>query len=319
METGAGAQVKRTVLVTGASGFIGKRVTRALARSGWRVRAAARDPSSIPATAGIEPVAMPDLARPADWGALLAGATHVVHLAGIAHAPGVLPDALYARINAEAVGELAQAARGKVERFVFMSSVRAQAGLSAERPITEKDMPAPTDAYGRAKLEAERLLAASGAPFTALRPAVVYGKGVKGNIAALATLAKTPMPLPFAGLTNRRSLLALDNLVAAISFILDAEAAANETFLVADQEPISVADLVAAMREGLGRPPHLVKVPLGGVRRLMKSFGKEADWERISGEFVVDPSKLIGIGWRPSVSTHDGIVRMMRAENGAAI
>ncbi len=94
---------------------------------------------------------------------------------------------------------------------------------------------------------------------------MVYGRGVKGNIAALATLARTPMPLPFAGLDNRRSLLALDNLVSAISLVLGAKEAANETFLVADAEPISVAGLVAAMREGLGRPPHLVKVPLGGV------------------------------------------------------
>ena len=160
-------------------------------------------------------------------------------------------------------------------------------------------------------------MAGSGVPFTLLRPAVVYGKGVKGNIASLATLAKTPMPLPFAGLDNRRSLLALDNLVAAISLVLRAKEAANETFLVADAEPISVADLVAAMREGLGRPPHLVKVPLGGVKRLMKSFGKEAEWERISGNFVIDASKLMGIGWRPGIATKDGIARMMRPENGA--
>jgi len=150
-----------------------------------------------------------------------------------------------------------------------------------------------------------------------LRPAVVYGKGVKGNIASLATLAKTPMPLPFAGLGNRRSLLALENLVSAISLVLVSEQAANETFLVADAEPISVADLVAAMREGLGRPPHLVKVPLGAVKRLMKSFGREAEWERISGDFVIDASKLMEIGWRPAVATRDGIARMMRAENGA--
>ena len=208
--------------------------------------------------------------------------------------------------------------RGKVERFLFVSSVRAQAGLSADRAITEEDEPRPTDAYGRAKLEAERLLAESGVPFTVLRPAVVYGKGVKGNIAALATLARTPMPLPFAGLANRRSLLALDNLVAAISLALRAKEAENETFLVADAEPISVAGIVAAMREGLGRPPHLVNMPLGAVRRLMRTFGKEADWERIAGNFVVDASKLRGIGWQPAIETHDGIVSMMRAENGAA-
>lgn len=307
----------RRVLVTGATGFIGRRVTNTLAKEGWSVRAAARDPGAILVPTSIERVAMRDLAQPADWSKLLDGVTHVVHLAGIAHAPGSLPDALYTRINAEAPGELAQAARGKVERLVFVSSVRAQAGLSADHIITENDPPQPIDAYGRSKLEGERLIAASSVSFTALRPAVVYGKGVKGNIASLATLAKTPMPLPFAGFDNRRSLLALDNFVAAISLALASERAANETFLVADAEPISVADLVAAMREGLHRPPHLVKAPLGGVKRLMRSLGREAEWERISGNFVIDASKLMRIGWRPSVSTRDGIVKMMRAENGA--
>jgi len=308
--------VTRRVLVTGASGFIGKRLIAALAKQGFAVRAAARDPASIIAAGEFERVAMPDLARPADWSTLLAGATYVVHLAGIAHGPGTVPDDLYSRINAEAVGELAAQAKDKVERVVFISSVRAQAGLSAAAALTEQDAPAPTDAYGRSKLDAERLLAMSGVGYTVLRPAVVYGKGVKGNIAALATLAKTPMPLPFGSLDNRRSLLALDNLASAVSHVLETDAAANETFLVADAEPISVADLVGAMREGLGRAPHLVKIPGGAVKRMMKSFGKEADWERVSGEFVVDVSKLMKSGWRPSVETHAGIVSMMRAENG---
>jgi UDP-glucose 4-epimerase len=305
------------VLVTGASGFIGKRLIGALAKDGFKIRAAARDPSAIIAASDVERVALPDLTRPVDWSALLQGATHVVHLAGIAHAPGALPDEVYTRVNTEAVGELADAARGKIERFVFMSSVRAQAGLSADHVITEKDEPQPTDIYGRTKLAAERLVENSGGGFTVLRPAVIYGKGVKGNIASLATLAKTALPLPFAGLDNRRSLLALDNLISAVSFVLREGQTTNETYLVADAEPISVADLVAAMREGLGRPPHLVRVPEGAVRRILKSFGKEADWERVSGEFVISPAKLMGIGWRPTVATHEGIVRMMRAQNGA--
>jgi UDP-glucose 4-epimerase len=306
------------VLITGASGFIGKRLTAALSKQGLRIRAACRNPSNLIAASEVERVALPDLATPADWSRLLNGASQVVHLAGIAHAPGALPDDLYARINAEAVGELAEQACGKIERLVFLSSVRAQAGLSADHVITETDSPLPTDAYGRSKLEAERLVAESGVGFTVLRPAIVYGKGVKGNIAALATLARTPMPLPFGGLDNRRSLLAIENLISAISHVLSADQAANRTFLVADAEPISVADLVAAMRDGLGRPPHLMKVPAKAVQRLMQSFGREAEWERVSGNFVIDASKLMGTGWRPQVATRDGIVRMMRTENGAA-
>lgn len=306
------------ILITGASGFIGKALVTALSKQGYAVRAAARDPAGIIAASDVERVAIPDLVGSLDWSPLLAGVTHVVHLAGIAHAPGTLPDDVYMQINAEAVGTLAQQAKGRVARVVLMSSVRAQAGLSAEAPITEADTPEPTDTYGRSKLEAERLLTASGVDYTVLRPAVVYGKGVKGNIAALATIAKTPMPLPFGGLDNKRSLLALENLVSAVAHVLEAPQTAGETYLVADAEPISVADMVSAMREGLGRAPHLVRVPQGAVRRMMKSFGREADWERVTGQFVIDASKLMATGWQPTVETHAGIVRMMRAENGAS-
>lgn len=309
---------QRSVLVTGASGFIGKHVIRVLAKGGWVVRAAARDPAAIPAMPRVERVGLPDLSHPADWSPLVEGVSHVLHLAGIAHAPGTLPDAVYRRINTDAVGELARAARGKVERLVLMSSVRAQAGLAADHVITEKDVPRPTDVYGRSKLAAERLLAESGVGFTVLRPAVVYGHGVKGNIASLMTLAQTPMPLPFGGLDNRRSLLALENLASAIELVLASPRAEAETFLVADVEPISVAELVAAMREGLGRSPHLVRVPLAVVKRLMATFGKEAEWDRLSGSFVIDAAKLRRIGWRPRIRTPEGIVKMMRPVNGAA-
>lgn len=307
--------MSRKVLITGASGFIGRRLVGALAKEGWDVRAAGRDMNSIPSAQRIERAALPDLAKPVDWSPLLEGVTHAVHLAGLAHAPGMLPDEVYERINAAAVGEIATAARG-AERLVFLSSVRAQAGLSSDHVITEADTPQPTDIYGRSKLAAERLVEGSGTAFTILRPAVVYGPDVQGNIASLATLARTPIPLPFGGLDNRRSLLALENLISAISLALTSSQAAGETFLVADTEPISVADLVAAMREGLGRSPHLMKVPAGAVKRMMASFGKEADWERVSGSFVVDAAKLRGIGWQPSVATRDGIRRMMCASGG---
>lgn len=309
--------MSQRVLITGASGFIGKALVPALAQAGFTVRAAARDPSGVIAPGTVERVAMPDLAETADWAPLLEGVEHVVHLAGIAHAPGTFPDDVYTRVNAEAVGALAEQAKGKVARLVLMSSVRAQVGLSADAPITEADTPAPTDTYGQTKLRAEQLLADSGVAYTVLRPSVVYGKGVKGNIAALAAVAKTPMPLPFGGLDNARSLLAQENLVSAVAHVLKTPATEGETYLVADAAPISVADLVSAMREGLGKPPHLVKMPLGAVKRMMKSFGREADWERVSGHFAINPAKLMATGWQPEIETRAGIISMMRAESGA--
>jgi nucleoside-diphosphate-sugar epimerase len=302
------------ILVTGASGFIGQSLVPALAKRGFSVRAAARDPVRITQAPNIEPIAMPDLAYPANWSAALDDVSHVVHLAGIAHAPGRLPDDDYARINTEAVAELAGQAKGRIERFVLMSSVRAQAGLSSPTTITEMEPPAPTEIYGRTKLEAERRLAASGVDFTVLRPAVVYGPGVKGNIASLATIAKTPMPLPFGGLDNRRSLVSIENLIAAVAHVLRSQQTRNQTYLVADATPISVEGLVGAMREGLGRPPQLVKMPHGAIKRLMKSFGREADWERVCGTFEIDASKLMATGWKPEVASPDGIRQMMRAK-----
>jgi len=302
------------ILVTGATGFIGQSLVPALAKQGHFVRAAARDPSRIAAGPNVEPVAMPDLSKAADWSECLEDVSHIVHLAGIAHAPGTLPDDVYTQINTEAVADLAGQAKGQIERFILMSSVRAQAGLSAPNAITEDDPPEPTEIYGRSKLGAERRLAASSVGFTVLRPAVVYGPGVKGNIASLATIAKTPMPLPFGGLDNRRSLVSIENLNTAVAHVLRSEQTRNETYLVADAGPISVAGIVSAMREGLGRSPQLIKMPHAAIRRLMKSFGREADWERVCGAFEINPAKLMATGWRPTVETAEGIARMMRAE-----
>ena len=204
------------MLVTGASGFLGKHMVRALAANGWAVRAAARDPTAIPEAAGVERVALPDLARNADWAPLVDGAALSASRRHRACA-GHLPEDVYNRINRDVVGELADAARGRVERFVLMSTVRAQAGLAADHVITEADPPLATDVYG-SKLEAEQLLAESGVPFSVLRPAVVYGRGVKAISRASPRWRRHRCRC--SALDNRRSLLAIDNLASAIEFAL---------------------------------------------------------------------------------------------------
>jgi nucleoside-diphosphate-sugar epimerase len=298
------------VLVTGASGFIGSALVPALAMAGWRVRAASRNPKPVAAGSAIEPVVLPDLADSFDWAPLLQDVTHVVHLAGIAHASPSTAEDRFMKINGESVGALAEAAGER--RLIFLSSVRVLAGASADHTLQETDGPAPSDAFTRSKLAAERRLAESGTDWTVLRAAAVYGKGVKANLGALMMAARTSMPLPFGALDNRRSLLALDNLISAIRFVLGSDAASRESFLVADPEPIAMAEFVERMRESLGKSGNLVRIPERAIKRVLASFGREDDFERLSGNLVVDIGKLRGIGWTPPLTTAEGIRRMMR-------
>ena len=304
--------MSRRILVTGASGFIGKALISTLAREGIAVRATARDPGTIPALGGVERVAMTDLRDSADWGPLLDGVSHVVHLAGIAPT-GQFTEAEYQRVNADSVRELAQAASGKVERLVLLSSMAAVRGPVAKEIVRADDPPAPEDAYGRSKLAAEVALQESDVSWSVLRPPGVYGPGVKGRIATLATLARTHMPLPLGALQNRRSLVGTDNLVSAIEVLLTSEAADRQAFLAADDNPLSIAEMVTIMRTALGRAPGIVNVPAGAIRRMLRTIGKESEWERLTGSFIVDTSKLKGIGWSPKVETAEGLKQMMRA------
>ncbi len=182
------------VLVTGATGFIGRHLVAALAARGVAVRAGVRKGARGDFGPPVEDVAVPDLAAPADWTGLLKGVQGVVHLAGIAHATTAIESSVYERVNGAAAGELAAAAAG-VARFVLMSSIRAQSGPVSNKVLTENDNPEPTDAYGRSKLMAERLVLQAFPAATVLRPVLVYGPGVKGNMARLIKLAGVPIPV----------------------------------------------------------------------------------------------------------------------------
>lgn len=302
------------VLVTGAAGFIGRPLVAALAQAGYAVRAAARERRGLSFPPGIEVVALPDLTQPVDWHLLLRGIDAVVHLAAIAHVGRDVPDATYDRVNHLATADLARAAAtAGVSRFVFMSSTRAQAGAAADHPLTEADEPRPTDAYGRAKLAAEAAVRAAGAPHTILRPGLVYGPGAKGNLVSLMRLAALPLPLPFGAFSNKRSLLALDNLIAAVRFALEDARAVNQTFLVADPAAISVAELVAMLRAASGRAPWLVPVPRALLKTALGLIGRRAAFDRLAGTLVVDPSKLLAAGWQPVIDSKTAIHQMVQA------
>jgi len=306
---------KRRVLVTGASGFIGRPLVAALDGAGYAVRAAVRDRRGRSFPSGVEVTTLPDLAAPIDWSPLVAETDAVVHLAGIAHVGPDIPDAAYDRVNHLATTDLARAsATARVKHFVFMSSIRAQTGAMADQPLSEADIAAPIDAYGRSKLAAEAAVRASGMPCTILRPVLVYGPGAKGNLASLLRLAALPIPMPFGRLTNRRSMLALDNLIAAIRFALEDARAANETFIVSDPEALSVTETISILRAALGRDPALLAVPSGLLSMLLGLIGQRESFERLAGTLIAEPTKLLAAGWRPPVETKAALGRMARQE-----
>jgi nucleoside-diphosphate-sugar epimerase len=300
------------ILVTGASGFIGRALVEGLAGAGHTVRAAMRQPADV-FSRSVEVVAVSDLTRPVEWRALLKGMETVVHLAGIAHTGSGIAEDAYDRVNRLATAELAAAAKGVgIGHLVFVSSVRAQSGPSAAGTLHETDPPQPTDAYGRSKLAAEEAVRAAGVRHTILRPVLIYGPGVKGNLARLMAIARTPWPLPFGLCRNRRSLLARQNLIDAIHFSLQAQAARDQTYIVADPSPLTLAEIVGALRAGLGRSPGLLPVPPALMALAAKTMGRDEEWQRVGGGLVADPAKLLAAGWKPSIETKAGLAAMTR-------
>jgi UDP-glucose 4-epimerase len=300
------------VLVTGASGFIGSAVVAALARDGHKVRAAVRR-AQLSFPAGVEVAQHPDLSEPFDWRPLLAGIDQVVHLAGIAHSRGIDP-ARHDRVNRAATARLAAAAQAGVGHFVFVSSIRAQCGPAADHALTERDPPAPIDAYGASKLAAEEAVRASGVPFTILRPVALYGAGVKGYFALLARAAVSPLPLPVKDFSNRRSLLGIDNFISALTFVLSTPATIGETYVVADPGiPPRLADVIAAMRKARRRFMFILPMSTDYVQFPLRLFGRGDMWDRIGGNLRIDAGKLIAAGWRPAHDTLSGVAAMAQA------
>ncbi len=302
------------ILVTGASGFVGRAVVTAFAQSDRTIRAAVRRPPEPAFAAGVEVVQHPDLSQSFDWKPYLEGVDQVVHLAGIAHTGGVAPE-LYDRVNHRATAELAAAsAAAGVRHFVFVSSIRAQSGPSADHALTERDAPAPTDAYGRSKLAAEAAVRSSGVPFTILRPTLFYGPGVKGNFALLLRAALSRFPLPVKDFVNRRSLISLDNFISALDFVLSSPATIGETYVVADPGiPPRLSDLIATMRRAQGRRPLVLPLPTHYLETPLRLLGRDGTWERLGGNLRIDAGKLIAAGWQPLHDTRGGLAALVEA------
>lgn len=312
---------KPRILVTGASGFVGQHLVRRLSERGYLVRAAARQPVIFD-DPNVEGIALGDMSRSFAAEYVVRGVDAVIHAAGMAHARPGLPDAAYTAINVDATRQLARAARAaRVKRFVLMSSVRAQVGAVHDGIITEDTPANPTNAYGRSKIAAEaltaELLAGSNTQWTVLRPVLVYGEGVRGNMATLMRLAASPYPLPFAAMRGRRSLLSISNLIAAIEHVLRSDAARDATFIVADSAAVTIADMIRALRKGCGRASMLMPMPEAAIVAALRKAGKGEIAELLGGDLIVDAARLRQTGWQPAEATADALASAMR-ERAAA-
>jgi nucleoside-diphosphate-sugar epimerase len=302
------------ILVTGAAGFIGQALVRGLVERGHEVRGATR--TTVAPFTGVTWRAIGDIGPETDWAPYLDGVDIVVHLASSAHRP----IGAAAATEPGAAAKLARAARAaRVERLVHISSIRAMGETT--RPgsrFRPADPPMPTDPYGCAKLRIERAVAtvaeAEGLDLVIVRPPLVYGPGVKGNFRALLALAASRLPLPFAGLHHRRSLIFLDNLVDLLSVVAIHPAASGRLLLARDTADFSLPELIEALGSGLGRCPMLFSVPAGLFTGLYHVPIAGAALRRLTLPLLVDDSETkSSLGWIPPVAAEIGLAETARA------
>ncbi|OXS14590.1 nucleoside-diphosphate sugar epimerase [Zobellella denitrificans] len=305
------------LLLTGATGFLGRRLAEVLpSRPDIHLTAAVRRHAEVPAACIVE---VQGLDASTDWSAALAEEQVVIHAAARAH---IMKDevadplAEYRKVNVEGTLNLArQAAKAGIKRFIFISSIKVNGEQTPlGKPFTAEDAPAPEDAYGISKWEAEQglmqLAAETGMKVVIIRPPLVYGPGVKGNFASMIKLVEKGLPLPLGAIHNKRTLVALDNLVDLIVTCIDHPAAANQVFLVGDGEGLSTTELLRGVASAMGKPARLIPVPAGLLQFGATVLGKKAVAQRLLGSLQVDISKARELlGWTPPLTVEEGLKR----------
>ena len=309
------------VLVTGATGFLGQALVRQLATEQRFVPRAASRREWKERSERVESVRVGELRADTDWSMALADVDCVVHLAARVHVMHeTAADALAAfrEVNVEGTLNLArQAADAGVRRFVFISSIKVNGEQTAPGQIFgADDQPWPQDPYGVSKWEAEQrlmeLAEVTGMEVVCIRPPLVYGPRVKGNLASLIRVVAKGLPLPLGAIHNRRSLVGLDNLVDLIVTCVNHPAAANQVFLAGDGQDLSTTELLRSIARAMGKPSRLIPVPAGVLMLGATLLGKKAMAQRLLGSLQVDISKARTVlGWEPPVSVEEGIGRMV--------
>lgn len=304
------------VLVTGASGFVGRALCPALGAAGHSVLRAVRRDDGQPDT-----VISGDLGPSCEWLDHVECPDVIVHLAARVHQMNERQDdaeRLHQQANTQGTLALARRARDRgVRRFVFVSSVKVN-GEGRSQPYRADDIPRPADAYARSKADAEaglmQIAAQGGMEVVIIRPPLVYGPGVGGNFGSLLKWVRRGYPLPLASVTgNRRSFVAIDNLVSLIVLCVDHPLAAGAIWMVSDDQDESTAGLLQRMAAALGRPARLWRLSPALLKLIAAICGKQAAMSRLCGDLSVDVSATRrALGWTPLVSLDEGLRRCGR-------
>lgn len=302
-----------SLLVTGATGFIGSGVYNRAYRLGMAPRGSSRTSDRM-VKASLDPLM--------DWSTALHGCDVVIHTAARVHVMQERaqdPLAEFRRVNVAGTLNLArQAADGGVQRFVFLSSIKVNGEMTPiGQPFTASQAAAPLDPYGVSKAEAEEGLrhlgAETGMEIVIIRPPLVYGPGVKANFGRLVSAIGRGWPLPLGCVEhNRRSLVALDNLVDLLITCIDHPAAVNQTFLVSDGEDLSTADLLHRLGQVMDKPARLFPVPPSLLQLGANLLGKGDMAQRLLGNLQIDISHTRNtLKWAPPISVDEGLRRVV--------
>lgn len=310
------------LLLTGATGFLGSRLATDLqSKPGVTLTCAIRRCVEIPAAHIVE---VQGFDANTDWSTALTNQQVVIHAAARAH---IMKDevadplAEYRRVNVDGTFNFAQqAAAAGVKRFIFISSIKVNGEQTPSGyPFTADDMPAPEDAYGISKWEAEqglqKLASETGMDVVIIRPPLVYGPGVKGNFASMTKLVAKVLPLPLGAINNQRSLVALDNLVDLIITCIDHPAAANQVFLASDGQDLSTTELLRGVAQAMGKTSRLIPVPESLLMSAATVLGKRAVAQRLLGSLQADISKARDLlEWEPPISVEEGLRRCFQSQ-----
>ncbi len=305
------------VLVTGATGFIGGVLCEQLASAGYLVRAALRRERDVPSSIA-ETRIVGDIGGGTDWSAALEGVDYIVHTAARVH---VLHDdrtnaGMYAETNAIGTQRLAvDAAKARVRRFVYLSSIKVNGEETIERPYTATDEAQPVDSYGASKWQAERHLrrvaTEHSLEFAIVRPPLVYGPGVRANFLRLLRWVDKERPLPLGAVRNRRSLVSVWNLTDMIGALLrHPDGGTGRVWMVSDGQDLSTTELIQRMAVAMGKRARLLPIPVSMLHVAGHLLGRSAEIARLCGSLCVDiaPARA-RLGWCPPVSVDEGLAR----------